>query len=435
MPASNLTSPQAARALFWRARYLQEAAILQHLPFLFWLLAILRPRRYVETGMTDAVSYFAVCQAMDKTEPDAVCTGIWHQTGKNPVSLPESVHWRNTEFYAEFSQILTEPPARVARRLRDGSVDLLLVNMQDDDSPINSLVQDWTCKLSERAVVLVHGTSRPGFEESPSAVLLRDLEARCPTMHFEGGDGLSVLLWGSERQEQLLGLADLAPETPGYSDVRQVFQRLGAAHRFEWKNRKNSQHLRDQQRDLDRLQEQNMGLTRELEENVLLSQERGLQIATMQAQLHDLEVKQKAWENEAKQRIAALEAEREEQAARLQKAEAGHAALTSTLETERQKSLALLEEAEALRNENNRHQAEREERERNHRTAEDALNRQNRELQTQLHDLEVKQKAWENEAKQHWERYNAVMNSTSWRITGPARSMIDKFRALKKTKP
>ena len=446
MPASNLTSPQAAGALFWRARYLQEAAILQHLPFLFWLLAILRPRRYVETGMTDAVSYFAVCQAMDKTEPDGVCTGIWHQIGKNPVSVPEGVHWRNTEFYAEFSQILTEPPAKVARRLRDGSVDLLLVNMQDDDSPINSLTLDWTCKLSERAVVLVHGTSRPGFEETPSAVLLRDLGARCPTVHFEGGDGLSVLLWGSERKEQLLGLADLTPETPGYSDIRQVFQRLGAAHRFEWENRRNSQHLRDQQSNLDRLQKQNVGLTRELEENVLLSHERGLQIATMQAQLHDLKVEQQAWENETKQQIAALEAEQEEQAVWLQKAEAGHAErlqkssreiaiLMSTLETERQKSLALLGEAEALRNENTRHQVEREERERNHRAAEEGLNQQNRELQAQLHDLEVKRKTWESKAKQHLDRYNAVMNSTSWRITGPARSAINQFRALKKTRP
>ena len=166
----------------------------------------------------------------------------------------------------------------------------------------------------------------------------------------------------------------------------------------------------------------------------------------MQAQLHDLEVKHKAWENETKQRIAALEAEREEQAVWLQKAEAGHAErlqkssreiaiLMSTLETERQKSLALLGEAEALRNENTRHQVEREERERNHRAAEEGLNQQNRELQAQLHDLEVKRKTWESKAKQHLDRYNAVMNSTSWRITGPARSAINQFRALKKTRP
>ncbi|PZO65553.1 MAG: hypothetical protein DI498_08635, partial [Paracoccus denitrificans] len=398
LPASGFSSPQAARALFWRARYLQEAAILQHLPFLFWLLGILRPRRYVETGMTDAVSYFAVCQAMDKTEPDAACTGIWHQTGEARASLPDGVNWRNTEFYAEFSQILTGPLAKFANGVRDGSIDLLLVNWHDDDSAINSFVQDWTSKLSKRAVVVVHGTSRPGFEETPSAVLLRDLGTRCPTLHFDGGDGLTVLLWGAERQEQLLALANLSQEDSGYSDVRQVFQRLGAAHQFEWKNRKNSQHLRDQQRDLDHLQKLNIGLTRELEENALLSEERGLENATMQAQIHDLEVQRKTWEDEAKQQIAALEAQREEQAVRLQEAEAGHAerlqessrefaVLIETLETERQKNLALREEAEAFREESTRNQAEREEQERIHRTAEDVFNYETRKLKAQIQEL------------------------------------------------
>ncbi|WP_158635509.1 hypothetical protein [Gemmobacter aquaticus] len=506
MASSDLTSPQAARALFWRARYLQESPILQHLPFLFWLLSILRPRRYVEINMTEAVSYFAACQAMDKIEPDAVCTGIWHQTGGKPATIPEGILWRNSEFYAEFSQILTEPPAKVASRIHNGSVDLLLVNLQGDDTPMNSLVQDWTCKLSERAVVLVHGTGRPGFEETPGAVLLRDLGARCPTVHFDGGDGLSVLLWGTERQERFQGLANLAPETPDYFDVRQVFQRLGAAHRYEWKSRKDSQRLHEQQRSLDRLQKENTELSRDLEERTLLSQEHSLQVATLRAQLHDLEMKRKAWEDTAKQRIAALEAEREEQSIRRQEAEAGReerfreiAVLTSTLEKERERTQRSVEERTLLIQEHSLQvttlqaqlhdlemkrkawedtakqriaalEAEREEqsirrqeaeagreerfreiavltstlekeRERTQRSVEERTlliqehSLQVATLQAQLHELEMKRKAWEDEAKQHLERYNAVINSTSWCITRPARRAIDRFRALNRRRP
>ncbi|MCE6967246.1 hypothetical protein [Cereibacter sphaeroides] len=475
--ALDTASPRAASALFWRARYLQEAAILPHLPFIFWLSSILRPRSYVETGMTEAVSYFAVCQTMDKISPDGVCTGIWRRVGENSGVIPERVHWRNTELYTEFSNIVVESPAKVAANIRDGSVDLLLVNLQDGDT----LVKDWTSKLSECAVVLLHGTRLPEFSDTSSAAMLRDLGALYPTIHFEEGDGLSVLLWGPERREQLLGLADLTSETPGYSDVRQVFRRLGAAHRFEWISRKDRQDLLERQRDLERLQKERDAIQLELREYTLLSQEHGHQVANLQARLHDLEAAGAARDDRAAHRIAALEAECEEQAQRLRDAETRSeellherfreiATLTSTLEGERtvaetmrvrnadlEARLQELEAESAARDDRATRriaalEAEREEQAQRLREAKakfgellherlqeiasltstlererlqaSTLQRRHNELQETLACNKV-------EAEYYREQLDLIKSSTFWRMTGPARQMIDRLRAMR----
>jgi hypothetical protein len=71
-----IVTPASARALFWRPRHLAASDDLWHLPFLFWLTDLARPRVFASTGMEDGVAYFATCQAMDRTGGGGRCHGI-----------------------------------------------------------------------------------------------------------------------------------------------------------------------------------------------------------------------------------------------------------------------------------------------------------------------------------------------------------------------
>lgn len=62
--------------LLRRARYLEDSPFLHHLPFLFWLIDILRPRSIAQVGALDPVAYFAICQAMDKLNVEGHSFGI-----------------------------------------------------------------------------------------------------------------------------------------------------------------------------------------------------------------------------------------------------------------------------------------------------------------------------------------------------------------------
>ena len=231
LSAFEIVSPFSARTLFWRARHLTESDMLRHLPFLFWLLGTARPARYVELGMTDAVAYFAVCQALDKLEPNARCVGYgaWGAQG-----IPSSVRCRNDELYAEFSRLHPDTPEDAVRRVRDGTVDLMLIHAGDRAETVETQLSAWTPKLSDRAVILICGTDKAGFLDHGGNDLLTRCGAQYPLIHFDEGPGLTVLLRGGSQTDKLRKLAELEPEDMGYQDVRHVFARLGKTHYLEW---------------------------------------------------------------------------------------------------------------------------------------------------------------------------------------------------------
>jgi hypothetical protein len=50
--------------MFWMPERQAPSAWIEHVPFAFWLADVLRPRRIVELGTHNGVSYSAMCQAV-----------------------------------------------------------------------------------------------------------------------------------------------------------------------------------------------------------------------------------------------------------------------------------------------------------------------------------------------------------------------------------
>jgi hypothetical protein len=236
LPYQEIVTPLSARALFWRPRFLCGSAFVHHLPFLFWLVDMLQPRAAVALGVGDGAGYFGLCQAMDKLGPEVRCHGI-DPRPEAAGGPSREVRAYNEAQYADFSWLESADPRDLVHRFEDGSVDLILVDMDLDPGLIQSLTHDWTRKLSDRAVILLHGTETrfgAGQGNGQGQGLLTGLAQSCPTVRFAGGAGLAAVLYGADRLDRLERLADLGLGATGYAEVHHVFARLGAANHHEW---------------------------------------------------------------------------------------------------------------------------------------------------------------------------------------------------------
>ncbi len=270
-PGVDIVAPLSTRTLFWRSRFLRESPFLIHVPFLFWLIETSRPGCVVKLGLGDGVGYFAACQALDRVEAETECVAI-EPAGRAGGSGWDELRNYNEDNYAEFSTLLSCDLRGAANRFPDGAVDLLIVDTEVDDALIDCLSHDWPRKLSDRAVVLFHG-SATRFSEGSAAAFLSRITVSYPTASFEAGDGLTMVLYGQKRQDRLIRLAELRPGLRGYSEIHHVFRRLGKAHQFECSDRESEARRAELQARLQqaeteqaRLQQENAALERNLAE-------------------------------------------------------------------------------------------------------------------------------------------------------------------------
>ena len=223
----DLVSPAATRMLFLRARHLAESSSLVHVPFLFWLVEAARPQTHMALGVGDAVAYFAVCQAMERIDFGARSIGVDPRPGDAGGIAPAALQHNETQ-YADMSRLSGADLSEAIDQVRDGEVDLLSVEAGLDDTGMDQLLEAWKPKLSPRAVILIHGSSLD--EESV-------LAQQYPVVSLEGEETLLVVLHGSECDDRLRGLAALAAGTGDFNEVRRVFERLGRGQWLEWRHR------------------------------------------------------------------------------------------------------------------------------------------------------------------------------------------------------
>lgn len=222
-----IVTPASARALFWRPRYLAASGDLWHLPFLFWLTDLARPRVVASIGVGDGVAYFATCQAMERLGQGGRCHGIT----AGPVA-PEILSHGDSH-YGELSRLYTGTARSFAGQIADGTVDLLALHGVPDDETVAALSDEWPRKMSARGVILLHGVADWPAEGVARHYLDR-LGRDHQTITFEEGEGIVAVLWGADQPAQLVDLAALDPMAPGAGEVRHVFHRLGSAVQTEW---------------------------------------------------------------------------------------------------------------------------------------------------------------------------------------------------------
>jgi hypothetical protein len=215
------------------------SAWLEHVPFAFWIVNVLKPQLFVELGVHYGMSYFAVCQTVRENQLPTRCHGVDTWQGDEHASFySEAVFLRvdqhNRAHYAEFSTLLRMRFDEALAHIEDGSVDLLHVDGRHFYDDVKADFESWIPKLSPRAVVMFHDTE---VRERGFGVwkYWSELREHYPSFNFLHGHGLGVIAFGPEANPSLQDL--FSQDAESVSSVRRIFSTCGKNLSNQWERR------------------------------------------------------------------------------------------------------------------------------------------------------------------------------------------------------
>jgi len=216
-------------------RVVPPASWLDHIPFAFWIVDVLRPQVLVELGTHSGNSYAAFAQAIQTLELSTAAYAVDTWQGDSQAGFyGEDVYteWAayHERHFASFSRLVRTSFEDAVQHFPDASIDLLHL---DGCHIYESVAADfalWRPKLSDRGVVLFHDIN---IRERDFGAwrLWEELKAQqLATFEFLHGHGLGVLGLGADLPDPLRWLFSRGSDTPhDVRDIRQFFARAGAA--------------------------------------------------------------------------------------------------------------------------------------------------------------------------------------------------------------
>lgn len=237
-------APRSAHALFrLPARQGAISAWWGHVPFAQWLIRVARPRRVVELGTHNGVSFAAFCTSLriEGVAGQCIAVDTWegdHQAGEYDECVFQDLSaWRETHC-ADVSTLMRCTFDDAAARIEDGSVDVLHIDGLHTYEAARHDLEMWLPKLSPRGIVLLHDTEERHGDFGVWR-LWEEVRGRHPSFGFLHGHGLGILAVGPEAPAEVLALCAL-DGAQRVERVRALFEFVGgrwAAEgelRWEW---------------------------------------------------------------------------------------------------------------------------------------------------------------------------------------------------------
>lgn len=215
--------------LFWpAARQGVMSAWYGHVPFAHWLVRATAPRLVVELGTHHGASYAAFCESVLRSGLPTRCVAVdtWHgdeQAGHDDDAVLRDLRAFHDPRYGAFSRLLRARFDEALRDFEDASIDLLHIDGLHSYEAVRHDVENWLPKLSERAVLLLHGTElrEPGLGVHR---FWEEISRRYPSFGFGHGRGLGVLAVGPQVPAAVSALCDAGDAMR----LRERFAQLGA---------------------------------------------------------------------------------------------------------------------------------------------------------------------------------------------------------------
>ncbi len=203
-----------------------------HIPFAFFLIAIHRPRVFVELGSHKGDSYMAFCQAVVGTGLTCSCRAVDNWQGDQHVGdLADEIYTNlktaHDPKYSAFSQLMRMDFNEALAEFRNGTIDLLHIDGTHTYDAVKRDFENWLPKVSDRGVIIMHDiAARPS---SFGVMKVWDeLTERFPRhLAFKHSAGLGVLGVGSDLPDAVVKLLELPPQEK--ATVQQLFEQLGTA--------------------------------------------------------------------------------------------------------------------------------------------------------------------------------------------------------------
>jgi hypothetical protein len=220
--------------LFWEPeRLVQFEHWVGHIPFAFWLVKTLRPRRIVELGTHRGNSYCAFCQATATLQLNAQAFAV--DTWKGDIHMdPEAGVLEDLQAYhnprfSGFSTLLQMTFDEAREKIENRSIDLLHIDGTHTYEAVKHDFDNWKGALSSRSVVLFHDTC---VRRDNYGVwrLWNELSANHPSFEFRHSFGLGVLGVGEDLPLTLRNLFAMSKDDRVASTVGELFASRGDAH-------------------------------------------------------------------------------------------------------------------------------------------------------------------------------------------------------------
>ncbi|MEF2074023.1 class I SAM-dependent methyltransferase [Consotaella aegiceratis] len=209
------------------------SAWFEHVPFMFWIVDALQPRRFVELGVDWGVSYCAACQTVGSRQLPTQCYGVdtWkgdaHAGFYGEEVYADLAPYHDTR-YSAFSRLVRSTFDEAVEHFEDASIDLLHIDGLHSYEAVRHDFETWWPKLTENAVVMFHDTN---VRERGFGVfrLWGELAAERPHFEFLHGHGLGVLAMGRSYPPAVEALFAAGVDAHGQETVRTQFAHLGRA--------------------------------------------------------------------------------------------------------------------------------------------------------------------------------------------------------------
>lgn len=219
------------KSFFWTPDYLDVSAWIEHIPFAFWIIEVLKPKTVVELGVHKGTSYFAFCQAVKYSNINCACYGIDTWQGDEHAGFYEQeifakVASHNAEKYSGFSTLIRSTFDEANAYFIDATIDLLHIDGLHTYEAVKHDFETWLPKLSPNAVVLFHDIN---VRERNFGVfkLWNELKQQYLNFQFDFGHGLGVITIGNAVQEELNILFDADKREAYYIFLRNLFSDRG----------------------------------------------------------------------------------------------------------------------------------------------------------------------------------------------------------------
>ncbi|MEM1412168.1 MAG: class I SAM-dependent methyltransferase [Pseudomonadota bacterium] len=137
------------------------SAFVDHLPFAYDLIAELGPRRFVELGSHNGVSFFTFCQSVQENRLDTMCYAVdsWEgdeHTGAYSQEVFEAVQTHARTHYRENTYLLKMWFHEALEQFSNDSVGLLHIDGLHTYAAVKEDFERWYPRVEPGGIVLFH---------------------------------------------------------------------------------------------------------------------------------------------------------------------------------------------------------------------------------------------------------------------------------------
>jgi hypothetical protein len=219
-----------SKAAYFLPVVLGQSAWYQHVPFAFWLLEKIKPKSYLEMGVHNGISYFAVCEAIKQQGLNTTCTAVDHWIGDSQAgNFDESVFKNfvmNNEQYSGYSTYKKNNFENAMAEIEDDAIELIHIDgfhsyaaVKNDFSLAHKKINKTT------GIILMHDINEYQVTFGVNK-FWTELESIYKTFRFNHGHGLGVVLIGSNLDSSLLEIFE--SKDLEFSNIMRVhFEMLG----------------------------------------------------------------------------------------------------------------------------------------------------------------------------------------------------------------